>query len=82
MKYGEIFAAACEYAPLELSDALVKAENGYDNSGIIIETEKEIAKVLIVSTHTSKAHVSNILYKLNVDSRIKAAVFAVKNGLV
>ncbi len=42
---------------------------------------KEIAKILIVSTHTSKAHVSNILYKLNVDSRIKAAVFAVKNGL-
>ena len=42
---------------------------------------REIAKVLIVSTHTSKAHVSSILYKLNVDSRIKAAVFAVKNGL-
>ena len=47
MKYGEIFAAACEYAPLELSDALVKVENGYDNSGIIIETEREITKVLV-----------------------------------
>lgn len=43
---------------------------------------KEIAEVLIISTHTSKAHVSSILYKMKVDSRIKAAVYAVRNDLI
>ncbi len=46
MKINEIFKVACEYAPIELSDKLVAAENGYDNSGIIIETDREITKVL------------------------------------
>lgn len=48
MTYREIFEKACEYAPLELSQALVKLENGYDNSGVIIETNKEIDKVLVM----------------------------------
>ena len=43
---------------------------------------KEIAKVLIVSVNTIKAHVSSILEKLNVDSRVKAAVKAIKLGIV
>ena len=33
---------------------------------------REIAEILIVSVNTIKAHVSNILSKLNVNSRVKA----------
>lgn len=43
---------------------------------------KEIAEALIISTHTSKAHVSSILYKMKVNSRIKAVVYAVRNELI
>ena len=46
MKQSEIFAVLCEYAPIELSEAMVKAEDGYDNSGIIIETPKDVKKIL------------------------------------
>ena len=43
---------------------------------------KKIAKDLIVSVHTAKAHVCSILQKLCVDDRVQAAVKAVKEGLV
>ena len=42
----------------------------------------EIAKELIVSVHTPKAHVCSILQKLCVDDRVQAAVKAIKEGLV
>lgn len=42
----------------------------------------EIAKELIVSVHTAKAHVCSILQKLCVDDRVQAAVKAIKEGLV
>ena len=41
-----------------------------------------IAKELIVSVHTAKAHVCNILHKLNVTDRVQAAVKAVNCKLV
>jgi DNA-binding NarL/FixJ family response regulator len=41
----------------------------------------EIAEKLIVSTHTAKAHVSNILTKLSVSDRVQAAVKAIKYDL-
>ncbi len=43
---------------------------------------KEIAKVLSVSSGTAKIHVSHILNKLNVSSRTEAAVQAIQLGLV
>ncbi|MBP5194000.1 MAG: hypothetical protein J6126_04660, partial [Clostridia bacterium] len=46
MKFSELFKAACEIAPVELSEAFVRAEDGYDNSGIIVETRRDIKKVL------------------------------------
>ncbi|MBP5307973.1 MAG: Nif3-like dinuclear metal center hexameric protein [Clostridia bacterium] len=46
MKQSEIFAVLCGYAPLELSEAFTRAEDGYDNSGIIIETQKDVKKAL------------------------------------
>ncbi len=41
-----------------------------------------IAKVLFLSPHTVKNHVSSILVKLQVENRIQAAVRAVRGGLV
>lgn len=41
-----------------------------------------IAKELIVSVHTAKAHVCNILHKMQVTDRVQAAVKAFKLGLV
>jgi two-component system NarL family response regulator len=41
----------------------------------------EIAKELGISPRTAKNHVSNILAKLGVPSRIQAAIYAVRSGL-
>ena len=41
----------------------------------------EIAEKLIISTHTAKAHVCNILTKLSVTDRVQAAVKATKYDL-
>ncbi len=41
----------------------------------------EIASALFISTQTVKNHVSNILRKLETETRVEAAVYAVKNGL-
>lgn len=43
---------------------------------------KEISDTLYLSEKTVKTHVSNILRKLNLTDRTKAAVYAIKNGLV
>ena len=40
-------------------------------------TNKEIAMELCISRHTVKAHVSEILRKLNLNNRISAAIFAI-----
>jgi len=42
----------------------------------------EIAEHLVISQHTVKNHVSGILVKLELENRIQAAVYAVRNGLV
>lgn len=46
------------------------------------KSNTEIAKELIVSVHTAKAHVCSILQKMCVNDRVQAAVKAVKEGLV
>jgi DNA-binding NarL/FixJ family response regulator len=45
-------------------------------------TDREIADQFFVSTDTVRTHMVNVLHKLEVDSRLKALVFAVKHGLV
>jgi two-component system, NarL family, response regulator LiaR len=47
---------------------------GYDN--------RRIAKELSISEKTVKTHVSNILFKLDLDSRTQAAIYALKSDLV
>jgi DNA-binding NarL/FixJ family response regulator len=46
------------------------------------KSNTEIAKELIVSVHTAKAHVCSILQKLYVNDRVQAAVKAIKEGIV
>jgi two-component system nitrate/nitrite response regulator NarL len=43
---------------------------------------KEIARVLDLSESTVKIHVQGILRKLNLSSRVQAAVYAIKHGLI
>ncbi len=45
------------------------------------ETNREIARRLVVSEGTIKNHVSNILKSLNLRDRTQAAVYAVRHGL-
>jgi len=44
-------------------------------------SNKEVARVLNVAESTVKIHVQNILKKLNLTSRVQAAVYAVEHGL-
>lgn len=46
MNAKELFEKLCEYAPIELSNRLVELENGYDNSGIILDCENDTKKIL------------------------------------
>lgn len=45
-------------------------------------SNKEIARVLDVTESTVKIHVQGILRKLNLTSRVQAAVYAVEHGIV
>jgi DNA-binding NarL/FixJ family response regulator len=45
-------------------------------------SNKEIARELEISERTARTHVSNILRKLDLDSRTQAALWAVREGLV
>ena len=42
----------------------------------------EIAEILVISINTTKAHVANILQKLDVDDRLRAALKALKYKIV
>lgn len=46
------------------------------------ESNKEIANHLNIAESTVKIHVQNVLKKLNLNSRVQAAVFAVEQGLI
>ena len=46
------------------------------------KSNPEIAKILVISVHTVKAHVCSVFQKLNVKDRVQAAVIAVTEGLV
>ena len=45
-------------------------------------SNEEIAKKMILSIHTVKAHICSIFAKLHANGRVQAAVKAVKEGMV
>lgn len=45
-------------------------------------TNKEIADSLVITENTVKTHLTNILFKLHLQNRIQAAVYAITQGLV
>ena len=59
-------------------------EREYEVLNLIVmgKSNTEIAKELIVSVQTAKAHVCSILQKMCVNDRVQAAVKAVREGLV
>jgi NarL family two-component system response regulator LiaR len=46
------------------------------------KSNQQIADAMVISIATVKAHISNILSKLQVSSRAEAIAFAIKNKLV
>jgi two-component system nitrate/nitrite response regulator NarL len=66
-------AAALEQLSEREIDVLRLIANGMENA--------EIAQELNISPRTAKNHVSNILAKLGLPSRVQAAVYAVKQGV-
>lgn len=44
-------------------------------------SNREIAEQMVISEKTVKTHVSNLLDKLNLDDRTRAAIWALKHGL-
>ena len=45
-------------------------------------TDKEIADALVISIHTVKSHMRNILSKLHLGQRHEAALYALREGLI
>ena len=59
-------------------------EREYEVLKLLVDgkSNTEIAKELIVSVHTAKAHVCSILQKLTVTDRVQAAVKAIKENII
>lgn len=55
MNCKKLFSLLTNYAPISLSDDLCARENGYDNSGIILETDQETDKILFCLDLTTKS---------------------------
>jgi DNA-binding NarL/FixJ family response regulator len=56
------------------NEVLKQVAEGLDN--------RQIGKMLSISEKTVKTHISNILFKLNLDNRTQVAIYAIKKGLV
>ena len=72
----------CKAEPVE-KEAFKLTSREKEVLGLLVQglSNTEIADRLIVSTHTAKAHVRNILEKLSVTDRVQAAVKATKYDL-
>jgi two-component system nitrate/nitrite response regulator NarL len=67
--------------PLDAGDRLTARERLIVRGIARGESNKELARSLNVAESTVKAHVQNILKKLNFSSRVQMAVYAVERGL-
>jgi len=90
-----VSGAALNYFPKPENVTLMQSVEAQDARAQLTERElevlkhlvqgksnTEIAKELIVSVHTAKAHVCSILQKLCVDDRVQAAVKAIKENII
>lgn len=68
------------YLPDGKSNALTKREIEILSHVIKGLTNREIAKVLYISENTVKNHLRNIMEKLNINNRVQAATYALKEG--
>ena len=64
------------------SDTLTDRENEVLQLVARGKSNREISEQLAISEATVRTHMSNILAKLNVDSRTQAALYALREGLV
>jgi len=65
-----------------VSDTLTGRENDVLQLVARGKSNREISEQLAISGATVRTHMSNILAKLNVDSRTQAALYALREGLV
>ncbi|MFA9438418.1 response regulator [Uliginosibacterium sp. sgz301328] len=75
------FRAGDTPAPAREDDKLTAREREILGYLALGESNKVIARRLDLSESTVKIHVQNILKKLNLSSRVQAAVYAVEHGL-
>lgn len=61
---------------------LTKKEREVLKRVIMGKSDTEIARELVISVHTAKAHEYSILRKMTVNDKVQAAVKAVKESLV
>lgn len=75
------FAATSPRTPPQLVDDLTEREREVLRQVAKGNSNARIAEELRISTGTAKIHVTRILTKLGVDSRVQAAVYAYRFGL-
>lgn len=67
---------------LKVTESLTPRERDVLTALVEGSSDKEIAEKLYLSAGTVRVHVTNILGKLGVHSRLQAVVFAVRHGIV
>jgi DNA-binding NarL/FixJ family response regulator len=83
------------YLDAKIARSLARSMGGQQPAGDLTAREREvlvlvargksnqdIADTLVISERTARTHVSHIIGKLGMESRIQAALWAIRNGLV
>jgi DNA-binding NarL/FixJ family response regulator len=71
---GGVIEASIEPLTERETEILILVAEGHSNL--------EIAETLVISEQTVKKHMHNVLEKLHFNSRVQAAVYAVRSGLI
>jgi DNA-binding NarL/FixJ family response regulator len=79
----------------KIARALARSLGGRTTAGDLTQREREvlvlvaqgksnqdIADALVISERTARTHVSHVIGKLGLESRVQAAIWAIRNGLV
>ena len=80
----EQFTAGSVARPLQAERLTVLTARERETLRMLAEgmSNPEIAAAMVVSTHTAKTHVSNVLTKLGLRDRVQAVIAAYETGLV